>query len=160
MKTIAMPAGLGLLIALPVAAQQRFFYPGQRQSPEQQSRDQSECHTWAVRRSSVDPANPPAPTVAAAPAPAREGQVMRGAARGTGLGFVGGAMAGEVARGGRIAAPTGALVGGFRQRDQATAQAERQAAGQQQYEARLAQQHDAYNRALAACMQGRGYSVG
>jgi hypothetical protein len=34
------------------------------------------------------------------------------------------------------------------------------AAAQKQDQAQLAQQQEGYNRALAACMKGRGYSVG
>jgi hypothetical protein len=39
MKTRAMIAALSVLIALPAAAQEMFFYPSQGQSPEQQTRD-------------------------------------------------------------------------------------------------------------------------
>ena len=42
MKTRAMIAALGMFIALPVAAQQLFFYPSQGQSPEQQNKDRGE----------------------------------------------------------------------------------------------------------------------
>jgi hypothetical protein len=159
MKTTAMLAGLGMLLALPVAAQQMFFYPSQGQSPEQQTRDQGECHVWAVQQSGFDPVNPPAAPATAA-APAQQGQIIRGAARGTVIGVVGGAIVGEAGKGAAIGAATGALVGGMRRRDQEMAAAQQQAGAQQQYEAQLAQQRDGYNRALAACMQGRGYGAG
>jgi Mechanosensitive ion channel len=91
MKTSAMIAALGMLIALPVAAQEMFFYPSQGQSPEQQNTDQGECHAWAVHQTGFDPANPPAPA-AAAPAPTPQGGLLTGAARGAliaGAGVVG-----------------------------------------------------------------------
>jgi hypothetical protein len=158
MKTIAMLAGLGLLVALPVAAQQLFFYPSQGQSPEQQSTDQGECQVWAVQQTGFDPASPPAAPVTAA-APVEGGQVIRGAARGSVLGVVGGAIMGDAGKGAAVGAATGALVGGMRRRDQVMAADQQQAAVQQQYQAQLAQQQEGYNRALAACMQGRGYAA-
>jgi hypothetical protein len=61
---------------------------------------------------------------------------------------VGGAIAGNAGKGAAIGAATGALVGGFRRADQ------RRAA-----EAQHAQASDAYGRAYAACLEGRGYTV-
>ena len=49
MKLLTL-AGLGMLMSLPVAAQDMFFYPSQGQSPEQQSQDQGECQTWAQQQ--------------------------------------------------------------------------------------------------------------
>ena len=70
MKKRAMMTGLALLIALPAAAQDMFFYPSQGQSPERQNKDKGECHVWAVQQSGFDPANPPAhATTLPAPAP-------------------------------------------------------------------------------------------
>lgn len=158
MKTGAIIAALGMLIALPVAAQELFFYPSQGQSPEQQSKDQGECHAWAVQQTGFDPANPPAPA-AAVPAAAPQGGVLRGAARGAAVGAVGGAIAGDAGKGAAVGAGTGALLGGMRRRDQEQAQAQQQAAAQQQSGAQVAQQRDSYDRALSACMGGRGYSV-
>jgi hypothetical protein len=157
MKTGAMIMGLGMLIALPVPAQEMFFYPSQGQSSEQQSKDQGECHAWAVQQTAFDPANPPAPA-AAAPAPAPQGGLLRGAARGAAVGAVGGAIAGDAGKGAAVGAGTGALLGGMRRRDQQRAQVQQQGAAQQQYDAQLAQQRDSYDHALAACMQGRGYT--
>ena len=36
--------GLALLIAIPAAAQDMFFYPGQGQSFKRQNKDKGECH--------------------------------------------------------------------------------------------------------------------
>ena len=36
-----------------------FIYPRQGQSPEQQAKDQYECHRWAVNQTGYDPTNPP-----------------------------------------------------------------------------------------------------
>jgi len=154
MKRGAMIAALGMLAALPGAAQEMFFYPSQGQSPEQQTKDQGECHAWAVQQTGFDPASPPAP--AAAPrAPAPQGGLLRGAARGAAVGAVGGAIAGDAGKGAAVGAGTGALLGGMRRRDQERAQAQQQPAAQSQ----VAQEQANYNRAVAACMGGRGYGA-
>jgi hypothetical protein len=64
------------------------------------------------------------------------------------VGAVGGAIGGNAGKGAAIGAATGALVGGVRRNDQ------RRAA-----EAQQAQASDAYGRAYAACLEGRGYTV-
>ena len=158
MNTSVMIAALGMLLALPLAAEEMFFYPGQGQGPEQQSKDQGECRAWAVQQTGFDPVEPSAPATAAA-GPPPQGGLLRGAARGAAVGAVGGAIAGDAGKGAAVGAGTGALLGGMRRRDQEQAQAQQQAATQQQHEAQLAQQRDGYDRALALCMQGRGYTV-
>lgn len=141
-----------MLIALPLAAQEMFFYPSQGQAPEQQSKDRAECQVWAQQQTGVDPTLP-VPQVATAPA--QQGQVVRGAARGGLLGVVGGAIGGDVGKGAAIGAGVGATKGLLdRRRDRIHAeQVQQQALSTQQ--ARLG----GFNRALGACMQGRGYSV-
>lgn len=145
------------LVALacePAVAQQLYIYPSQGQSPEQQNRDRYECHTWSVQQTGVDPTNPyMAGTLPAQEAP--QGGVLRGAARGAAVGAVGGAIAGDAGKGAAIGAATGALFGGFRRRDQHR----RQEQQRRNYEQQQAQAVGAYNRALAACLQGRGYTV-
>jgi hypothetical protein len=152
MKTKAGLAGVGMLIALPLAAQEMFFYPSQGQTPEQQSTDRAECQLWAQQQTGVDPTRPAAQSAAV---PAQQGQVVRGAARGGLLGVVGGAIGGDVGKGAAIGAGVGATKGLLdRRRDRIDAeQAQQQALSAQQ--AGLAE----FNRALGACMQGRGYSV-
>jgi hypothetical protein len=160
MRTRALIAGLGMLVALPAAAQDAFFYPTRGQGPEQQNRDRGECHGWAVQQTGFDPAAPPPPPPPSlAAGAAHQGGVLRGAARGAVLGTVGGAIAGETGKGAAIGAATGGLFGGMRRVDQTHAQRQQQAGAQSQYQAQLAQQQARFGRAVAACMQGRGYSV-
>ncbi len=159
------------LVSAPVAAQQLFIYPTQDQSPEQLSRDRYECHTWAVQQTGFDPSNVQLAQIpaTAAPLPAREapqGGLLRGAARGAAVGAVGGAIAGDAGKGAAIGAATGALIGGFRRRDQRRRQRQQQqnyqqqqAQAQMQYQADLAARQGGYNRALSACLRGRGYTV-
>ena len=162
---LATAALLGALVCEPAVAQQMYIYPSQGQSPEQQNRDRYECHTWSVQQTGVDPTNP---YMVGTP-PAQEvpqGGLLRGAARGAAVGAVGGAIAGDAGKGAAIGAATGALIGGFRRRDQRRRQQQQQqnyqqqqAQAQAQYQAGLSAQQDGYNRALSACLRGRGYTV-
>ena len=139
--------GVGVLFAAVAVAPgivlaQSYVYPTRGQSPQQQQKDQGECHVWATQQSGVNPgAMTPPPT-------GPTGQVVGGVARGAALGAVGGAIGGDAGKGAAIGAATGALVGGFRRVDQ------RRAAEQSQ-----AQASAAYSRANAACLEGRGYTV-
>jgi hypothetical protein len=117
-------------------AQGPYVYPARGQSPEQQNRDQYECHNWAVSQTGVNP------TAAAAAPP--QGGAMRGAARGAAVGAVGGAIAGNAGKGAAIGAATGGVFGGIRQADQRAQQQNANAA---------------YQQALRACLTGRGYTV-
>src|SRR5262245_7437266 len=118
-----------------------FVYPQKGQSQEQQKRDSAECYNWAKTQSGVDPGQPPAQAQAGQHA----GGTVRGAARGAAAGAAVGAIAGDAGKG----AGAGAVVGGVRGRRQSKA-------AQQQQQATT---RNAYDRAFAACMEGRGYTV-
>jgi hypothetical protein len=159
------------VIASAAPAQDIFMYPAKGQNKAQQDRDRYECHSWAVSQTGFDPSRASAAPVATAPPPPPpqappQGGLLKGAARGAAIGAVGGAIAGDAGKGAAIGAGTGALVGGFKRRDQMARQAQQQSSYQQQQAAAQAQQNsasagqrDAYNRAMAACLQGRGYTV-
>ena len=151
-------------------AQDIIVYPAQGQSEEQQSKDRFECHSWAVKETGYDPSNPPPQTASNAPPPpeqeAAEGGVLRGGARGAALGAVGGAIAGDAGKGAAIGAATGALFGGMRRSDQNRRQRQKQKnyeaqarAADQQQQQQNAGGRQAYNRAMTACLEARGYSV-
>jgi OmpA family protein len=118
-----------------------YVYPQKGQSPDQQKRDSYECYDWAKKQSGVDPGQPPPP----APPGQHAGGTVRGAGRGAAGGAAIGAIAGDAGKG----AAAGAVVGGVRGRRQSKAASQQQQAATQ----------DSYNRAFAACMDGRGYSV-
>lgn len=148
---LAIVAALGS--AAVVRAQDLFIYPAKGQSQEQQDKDRYECHSWAVQQTGFDPTRP---STTYAPAPqAPQGGMLKGAMRGATVGVVGGAIGGDAGKGAAIGAASGALIGGMRRNDYAR---------QQQYQAQQATNYDAagrdnYNRAMGACLQGRGYSV-
>lgn len=159
-----MTLGPALLLILMVAAARAqasslYVYPLKHQNQEQQNRDRFECHSWAVHQTGYDPSrvypnNPayldPQPYRSAQP------QVLRGAARGSALGAVGGAITGNAGKGAATGAAMGGLAGGFRKLD-----ANRQHAAQRQMNMASAgaSQQANYSRAMAACLEGRGYSV-
>jgi OmpA family protein len=139
------------LVASQVSAEV-FAYPKQGQSQQQFEQDQFGCHQWAKGQTGADPTQAQAST--AAPPPERGGAV-RGAGRGAAVGAIGGAIGGNAGKGAAIGAAAGGTVGVARQagRNQQAAQAQQQA--QAQAQAGL----NNYDRAYAACMQGRGYQV-
>jgi hypothetical protein len=136
-----MVAPVAMAMLSGVALAQSYVYPARGQSPQQQQQDVAQCQAWAMQQSGVNPGAPPPPSGGG-------GQVAGTAARGAAVGAVGGAIGGNAGKGAAIGAATGALVGGMRRRE------ERRAA-----EASQAQAANAYNRAYAACLEGRGYTV-
>jgi hypothetical protein len=136
-----MALGLGLALVGRAMAAGLFVYPQRGQSPEQQNKDSYECYGWAKSQSGVDPGAPPPPAAAGQHARGAVG----GAARGAAVGAAVGAIGGNAGKG----AAAGAVVGGVRGRRRSMAVQQ-----EQQQETR-----SAYDRAFAACMEGRGYTV-
>lgn len=159
-RAVALSA---IILAIPAlvfaqAPQDLYIYPLKKQSKAQEDKDRYECHRWAAQQSGYDPSrtypnNPsyldPKPYQPSGP------HVLRGAGRGAALGAVGGAITGNAGKGAAAGAAMGGMVGGFRRMD------ERRRHSQQQANASsaLAQQQANYRRAMAACLEGRGYSV-
>jgi hypothetical protein len=139
-----------VLSPLAATAQQPIYYPAKGQSTQQQNRDQGECHVWARQTTGIDPAALAPPQAQGPSGPAvGGGERVAGAARGAILGEVFGGHGGE-------GAVVGAMVGGARARRN---QAQQQQAAQQQAQSAHASQINTYNRAVGACMEGRGYTV-
>ena len=136
-------------VALAQAAlAQPAVYPAQGQSPAKQQQDEVACADWARSQTGYDPAHPPVP-VQAQPAPVTgSGARVRGAA--------GGAMIGAIGGNAGAGAAAGAVAGGMtrRVRGARAADAQNQASAQQ-----VANLQASYERARAACLSGRGYSV-
>ena len=97
----------------------------------------------------------PASAIPAAEAPPRQGGALRGAAGGAAVGAVAGAVVGDAGKGAAAGAAGGAVLGGLRQRAR-----NREAAKEVgQEEAAVSGKRSEYDRALGACMEGRGYTV-
>jgi hypothetical protein len=132
-----------------------FTYPTQNQPPEQQSRDDYECFTFAKGQTGYDPMNPPQ-VVAQAPDQGSSGARLSGAARGAAGGAIVGGIAGDAGKGAAIGATLGVMRGGrqARQQKQQQAQQSEQAAQQQ-----MAGMEYTFKNAYGACIEARGYSV-
>ena len=149
-QTLRISALLVAAVFAAGASAQQVVFPAKGQSAQQQKKDEGECHTWAVTNSKYDPTNPPkqaaAPPPPSGPTP---GAGVRGAARG--------AVVGEVVSGD---ASSGAAVGAVAARGQSRRQ--NAAAGQQQQQAAVQQDQAGmaqYQKARAACLEGKGYTV-
>ncbi len=133
-----------LISTLPVIgfAQQPMVYPAKGQSPDQQAKDMNECSGWAMQQSG-------GASTASNQQSSVGKETLRGGARGAAAGAAIGAIAGDAGKGAAIGAAAGGLKRGFSQRDQ-----------NKTNEAATANTaSDNFNRALSACLTGRGYSV-
>lgn len=138
-----------------------FFYPERGQAADRQDRDRYECYRLAVRDSGFDPGMTPVSRPWAPPAPPvrREGaDVVEGAATGA---IVGAAVSSprHAGQNAVIGAVFGALLGAAVQESRAQA-AEAAQARQAEAAARARQPLNDFRRAMGACMQSRGYTVG
>jgi hypothetical protein len=140
------------MLATGVAAQS-FVYPAKGQSPQQQKKDEGECHTWAVQQSKYDPANPPKQAAAQQPPTTATGSTPGAGLRGAARGAVVGEVVGDDARTGAAAGAVAAR-GASRRQNAAQAQQQQQASTQQDQAGM-----NAYQKARGACLEGRGYSV-
>jgi hypothetical protein len=141
---VVATAVAGAILSCTALAQQPIYYPAKGQTPQKQNTDTGECQVWAQQNTGINPAavaQTPPPPAPSGPA-VGGGERLKGAARG--------AVIGEVAGGERTgdAAAVGAVAGGARARQNQKAQ-----------QAAQSSQISTYNRAVAACMEGRGYSV-
>ncbi len=138
---VGVAGALAMTALLCGSALAQAIYPAKGQSAQQQQQDMQSCQGWAVQQSGANPGAPPPPT-------GPTGQGARGAARGAAVGAVAGGIGGDAGKGAAAGAAAGAMIGGMQRRqDRRNAQA---------YQANSSA---AYNSALAACMEGRGYTV-
>ncbi|HWR87132.1 MAG TPA: glycine zipper 2TM domain-containing protein [Acidiferrobacterales bacterium] len=149
---------------LPPPETEVYFYPNKGQSAAQQERDRYECYLWARKQTGFDPSAPGL-------APHQRVRVISTAppGRDTAAGAVTGAVIGAVvsppgrgAEGAAVGAVAGAVIGAASE----AARQEQVERVQQRYDqqqakrmARIEQQASSYRRAMAACLEGRGYTV-
>jgi hypothetical protein len=149
----AMTLLLLTLAVEPGAAQSIIAYPARGQSQQQQERDRFDCYNWAVQQTGFNPQMQQSGSTAPPPPPG--GGALPGAAKGAALGAVGGAIGGNAGKGAAIGAGVGGTFGAMR-RHQTEAQ---QYQAQSQQAAADSQRSAGFNRAMGACLQGRGYTV-
>ncbi|HYS63696.1 MAG TPA: YMGG-like glycine zipper-containing protein [Paraburkholderia sp.] len=146
---------LVLTLTANASAQQPIIYPAKGQSASRQQTDTAECQLWAKQSTGVDPVALAQQGATQPGAPPPQGERLRGAAGGAALGAAVGAVAGDAGKGAAVGAVTGTVAGGARQRRKQQSAAAQTQANQQQ----TSQALSTYNRAVAACMTGRGYTV-
>ena len=151
-----LAAAAGALLMSSAWGQDMFVYPNAGQSADQQEKDQYECYQFARQNSGFDPMAMPTATSAPPPEETRSagGTALRGAALGAVVGGIADGSDGA-GKGAAIGAASGLLFGGARSRNSRQQQEQWEQQQQQQYLAG----RDNYNRAFAACMEGRDYTV-
>lgn len=148
----------------PRPSTQVYFYPKHGQSAEQQDRDRYECYLWAMKQTGFDPSQPdlaPHQQVKVTPVPAPGHNTAVGALTGA---MIGAAVSDEDNRAGGAAlgAITGAMIGAISdsaRQQQAQQLQESYNRADAERQARIDRQATEYRRAMAACLEGRGYSV-
>jgi hypothetical protein len=174
MNLISMLAAALLIGAAAAHAQNTssapVIYPAKGQSAKQQDQDRYECHTWARGQSGFDPTQTAqaTPTTASTAPSGTTTASSVAPVSGMAVGAMGGAAVAELTHhnaghGAAAGAIGGAVIQRVKQQQamqqqQAKQQAAQQQASQQQAAAR-SQQRTTYERALGACMEGRGYTV-
>ena len=152
-------------VAAPPPSVEVYFYPKKGQSKAQQDRDRYECYLWARDQTGFDPSAPQLPPslrVKVEPTAPPGQETAAGAVTGAVLGAAV-SRRGEKAEGAVKGAIAGAIIGAASEQARAE-QAKRIEEQQQQqieaqHAARLEQQATNYRRAMAACLEGRGYEV-
>lgn len=149
---IGAVACFAVTVGSALAAPDPIFYPAKGQKKQQLEQDKFSCYEWAKEQTGFDPMQAPTAT---APPPEKKGGVLRGAAGGAAAGALIGAVAGDAGKGAAIGAASGGVIGGVRKHRSEKAQDE----WSQQQSAGYDQRRSEYNRALGACMEGKGYTV-
>jgi hypothetical protein len=132
-----------------------YVFPANNQDADQQSKDESDCYTWAVQQSGYDPINPTkveAEQVQTGP----DGSAVKGSAGGAAVGAAIGAIAGDAGKGAAIGAVSGAVLG---HRSRRIGQAEEQKAANQTAAQQTANLSEGFKKAYSACLEGKGYTV-
>lgn len=159
--TIALVAAVCAGAAI---AQDLIVFPANGQSNEQMEKEKYECYSWAKGQTGFDPMQ--MPTASSAPPPKGDksvgGSTLRGGVAGGAVGaIIGGIASGSsgAKKGAAIGGLSGGALGGVRssrqnqQANQQREQWERQQANE------YAHKRNTYNRAYAACLEGKGYTV-
>ncbi len=144
-------------------AQELVIYPNEGQSSEQQEKDKFECYSWAKGESGFDPmalptASEPPPEKEAAKGGTGKG-LVRGALAGAAVGAIAGDSKSDTRNATKAGAAGGAIVGTARRNDQKRQEGQKQQDWEKQQTQQYAQNRSNYNRAYAACLEGRSYSV-
>ncbi len=137
-KSIVTTVFIGLAMATinGSSAMAQYVYPQRGQSPQQQQGDEISCSDWATQQTGYRPSG----SSSSSSGGIISNRTLRGAARGAGIGAIGGAIGGDAGKGAGIGAAVGGITGGIRNQDEQARRGD-------------------YDRAFAACMEGKGYTI-
>ena len=152
-KFVAMLCGLCL--AVTSMADELMIFPNADQSAEQQEEDKFFCYGWAKGESGFDPMAPPTATAPPPTEGAKKGGVGKGLVRGAAVGQIVGGDSKSTRRG----AAAGVAVGGMRRQDQKRKEAQAREQWEQEQVRIYTENRNRYNRAYAACLEGKNYTV-
>ena len=153
-------AGALIANAAPALSQGLYIYPNDGQDQAQQEQDRYQCHSWAVGQTGFDPTTASLDLPDAPDTEREKGSRLKKAAGGALIGTAIGAIAGkDLGDSAAIGAGAGVVGSGLRARRQGKSEQDAYQSEVEQQQAALAADRAAYDRALIACLEGRGYTV-
>ncbi len=153
---ISLVAALcGVCIAATGMADELMIFPNEDQTADQQEADKYACYSWAKGETGFDPMAPITATEAPPQQQAKQGGLARGAVRGAAVGQLVGGDSSSTKSG----AAAGAAIGGMRRNDQKRKEQQAQQQWEQEQVAIYTENRNRYNRAYAACLEGKNYTV-
>lgn len=144
---------------IPAMADDLYVFPNKGQDQEQIDNDKAACYRWARDQTGFDPMAQPTATAPPPPQQRPTANPGRGTLGGAAIGAAIGSMSGEAGKGAAIGAGSGMLLGGARRQEQIRQQEQANQQWAQQQAQIYQQQRSAYNRAYAACLEGKDYTV-
>jgi hypothetical protein len=163
-QSVAPPSGQKTL----AATMNVYAFPSKGQTPEQQSKDESECYGWAVSNTGTDPfqlqkqaeqQKAQTEQQKQQAQSAGQGAGAAGAVKGAAAGALIGSISGDAGQGAAIGATVG-VVAGRRKAKAAQAQATQQVEQSgQQAQAATAEQMNNFKKAFGVCLEAKGYMV-
>ncbi len=145
----------GVCMAATGMADELMIFPNDDQTADQQEADKYACYSWAKGETGFDPMAPITATEAPPQQQAKQGGLARGAVRGAAVGQLVGGDSSSTKSG----AAAGAAIGGMRRNDQKRKEQQAQQQWEQEQVAIYTENRNRYNRAYAACLEGKNYTV-
>ncbi len=137
------------------ASADMFIFPAQGQTADQQELDEFRCQRWATDRTGFNPLATPTTTTPPPSQRRQTGGLAGGALGGAALG----AIIGDSSRAAGRGAIAGALIGGVRQNRTNTRVEQDTEQWAQRETANLANNRNDFERAMKACLEGKGYTI-
>ena len=150
-----LTAACALGLASASVADELMIFPNSGQTAEQQEQDKFACYSWAKGESGFDPMAPPTATEPPPQAEAPKGGAGKGLVRGAAVGGI----VGDSSKSAKRGAAAGAAVGGMRRQDQKRKEEAARQQWEQDQQRIYAENRNRYNRAYAACLEGKDYTV-